>query len=132
MSYDLLRLPGNMVSFSTVSNPILPAQYQNVTVEGVVGYRVALGTEDISSKFLRVLPFVQMGTDPSKAEYVILTHTSGEIEVLALAWIDEDTIVSTTNVNKIVTLSNVPSSMNEKIMKALRRIGIQNISIEDV
>ena len=130
MSFDLLRKANRVVSFDTVPTSILPRSYANVTALGVVGYAVAVGIEDITAKYQQMLPYVpDIDTDFSKAEYVIVRHNSGDLEVLALAWIEEGTITTTSVINKQVTLYDVSSTDDAKIAKMLRLNGFPKFII---
>ena len=132
MSYDILRQPGRVITFDTRPTSILPLRYTNVEVVGIVGYAIALSIEDISAKYQQILPFLpDMNKDFARAEYVIIKHNGGDIEVLALAWIEESTITTTSVVNKKITLFNVHSAVDQKIVKMLRLNGFTDYAIED-
>lgn len=132
MSYDILRQPGRVVTFGTKPTTILPTEYVNTEVVGVVGYQLAIAVEDVSAKYQQILPFIpDISKDFSRAEYVIVKHNSGKLEVLALAWIEESTITSTSVVNKKIILFDVSSSVNERLAKMLRLNGFSNFIIED-
>lgn len=101
MSYDILRQPGRIITFDTRPTSILPMRYTNVEVVGIVGYSIALSIEDINAKYQQILPFLpDISKDFSRAEYVIIKHNGGDLEVLALAWIEESTITTTSVVTK--------------------------------
>lgn len=133
MSYDLLRTTGTSLSFAPKTNPILPAKYQNVITHGVTSYAIALGIEDIVAKYQQLLPYIpNINVDYSKAEYAIIEHTSGVREVVALAWIEESTIQSSQRVNKILQLYDVPSTIDDKLIRSLGLLGITNYKLTDV
>ncbi len=133
MSYELLRTPGISISFATKTNPVLPAKYQNVKSHGVLSYQLTLGIEDVAAKYQQVLPFIpDLNVDFAKAEYVVIEHSSSEFEVLALGWIEETTIQSSQRVNKTIQLYDVPSTIDEKLGRSLRLLGINNFKIIDV
>lgn len=129
--YDLLRTSGRIVSFSTKPVSILPRTYTNVEVTGVVGYTIAIGIEDITAKYQQIIPYIEgINTDFSKAEYVIIRHSdSNALEVLALAWIDEETIQTTSLVNRTIHLYNVDSAVDARLVKMLRRNGFTQFNI---
>lgn len=132
MSYDILRQPGRIITFATKPTSILPISYTNVEVVGIVGYSIALSIEDISAKYQQILPFIpDMNKDFSRAEYVIIRHNGGDLEVLALAWIEESTITTTSVVNKKITLFNVHSAVDQQLAKMLRLNGFVDYVIED-
>ena len=132
MSYDILRQPGRIITFDTKPTSILPMRYTNVEVVGIVGYSIALSIEDISAKYQQILPFLpEMNKDFSRAEYVIIRHNGGQLEVLALAWIEESTIKTTSVVNKKITLFNVHSAVDQQLVKMLRLNGFVDYVIED-
>jgi len=133
MSYDLLRKPNQVISFQTKQSPYLPLKYTNVTTEGVVSYGIALSVEDISAKFQQMVTYYpELSTDPTKADFVIIRHNSGEREVLALQWVDEDTIQSTQRVNKRIDLYGVDSTINERLIKMLKLLNVTDFKITDV
>lgn len=133
MSYDLLRIPGQTVSFQTKTNPILPSRYPNVQVVGIVSYEIASSIEDVASKYQQVLPYIDnLNVDFSKAEYVIVKQSSGEKEIVALGWVEESTIQSSQRVNKRIDLFDVPSIIDDKLTKSLKMLGITNFKITDV
>lgn len=132
MSYDILKQPGRNVSFSTKPTTILPLEYTNVEVVGIVGYSMAISIEDVSAKYQQMIPFLpEMSKDFSRADYVVIKHNSGQLEALALAWIEESTITTTSVTSKKVTLINVSSAADQKIAKMLRLNGFTDFTIED-
>lgn len=132
MSFDILRTPNRVVSFDTVPTAILPRTYTNVTVVGIVGYAVAIGIEDITAKFQQLIPYINdINPDFTKAEYAIVKHNTNELEVLALPWIEEGTIVTSSVINKVVTLYDVSSTDDVKISKMLRLAGFSKFMIRD-
>lgn len=132
MSYDILKQPGRVVTFDTKPTSILPLRYTNVEVVGVVGYSIALSIEDISAKYQQILPFLpDMSKDFSRADYIIIKHNTGDLEVLALAWIEESTIKTTSVVNRKITLFNVHSAVDSQLAKMLRLNGFSDFTIED-
>ena len=132
MSYDLLRMPGVVVSFDTKPTAILPMSYKNVEVVGMVNYAIAIGIEDVTAKYQQVIPYIpDINKDFSKVEYVIIRHNSGELEVLALPWIAENTIQSTTIVNRVIKLFNIDSAADARIAKMLRLNGFTEFTIEN-
>lgn len=133
MGFDILRTPNRIVSFDTKPTAILPRRYTNVISLGVVGYSLAIGTEDITAKFQQLIPYVpDINPDFTKAEYVVIKHSSGELEVLALPWIEEGTITTTSVINKQITLYDVASTDDAKISKTLRLAGFPKFIIRDV
>lgn len=132
MSYDILRIPQTMVSFNLRTQPILPSTYSNVVSLGVVGYPLTLGIEDVKAKYVQLLSvFPEMSPSFEKAEYVVIKHTSGALEVLCTSWIDETTIVSSQNVTRVVRIYNVPTSIDNKLTMSLRLLGLQDFNISD-
>ena len=107
-------------------------RYTNVEVVGIVCYSIALSIEDINAKYQQILPFLpDMSKDFSRAEYVIIKHNGGDLEVLALAWIEESTITTTSVVTKKITLFNVHSAIDQQLVKMLRLNGFTDYQIED-
>lgn len=132
MSYDILRQPGRIITFDTRPTSILPMRYTNVEVVGIVGYSIALSIEDINAKYQQILPFLpDVSKDFSRAEYAIIKHNGGDLEVLALAWIEESTIQTTSVVTKKITLFNVHSAVDQQLVKMLRLNGFTDYMIED-
>lgn len=130
MSYQYLRTPGVKVTFKTVTNPILPTDYTGVTVLGVIGYQIAITQEDITAKFQQMIAYLpDADKDFTKTEYVIIQHTSGDREILALPWIDEGSIETTQLVNKTIKLIGVKSTIDDDLAKLLRYRGIDNFTI---
>lgn len=132
MSFDALRQPGQVVSFDTKPTTILPVHYTNVKTCGVVGYDVAITIDDVSARYQQLLPFLpDINKDFTKADYLIIKHNTGNLEVLALSWIEESTITSTSIVNRKIMLYGVQSTADEKIAKMLRLNGFPNYTIEN-
>lgn len=133
MSFDILRVPNRIISFDTKPTSILPRAYTNVNTLGVVGYDVAIGIEDITAKYQQLIPYVpDINTDFTRAEYVIIKHNSGNLEVVALSWIEEGTVKTTSVINKQITLFDVASTDDVKLAKALRLAGFPKFIIKDV
>lgn len=133
MSYEILKTPGTTANFGLLPNSILPMSYTNVEVLGVVSHAIAMTVEDITAKYLQILPFIPgIESDFTKADYVIVKHQSGSLEVLALSWINESTITSSSTTNKLVKLWNVSDHDNLRIAKMLRLNGFTEFTIENI
>lgn len=133
MSYDVLRVPGRIVSFDTKPTSILPGKYRNVEVVGIVTFAIALTITDIAAKYQQVLPYIpDINKDFTKVEYVIVKQDNGTLEVLALPWIEEGTIQTTSVVNRRINLYNVDSGSDQRLAKMLKLNGFSNFTIENL
>lgn len=99
MSYNLL-VNGARVRLATYAPAILGARFDDLVVNGIVGYKIAVRMRDVVVVHNTVFSSLPAGTsaDPKDLIYVAFTNnvTNEEI-VLATAWIDEASIEALNN-----------------------------------
>lgn len=134
MSYDILKQVGVMVSFSMKSNPITPSSYSNVKVVANADHSVASMMADVAAMVASGSPhFPDENADFTKLQYLIFKTDSdgGSLTAIPISWIEESSIVRTGKVNRVITIRNMNSELDSKIIKALRMLGIDDFTIEE-
>lgn len=118
-------------SFDTLAPAILGANFKRVTVLAILNYTVAAGYINIESNHVNIYPYLPIGTvkDPKSYQYLLIKTLTGENTVLALPWINLDTVTKITTQTISVTLNNVNTGDSVKIRDSLIMMGYTDFSI---
>lgn len=134
MSYDVLKQVGAVVSFSMKSNPVTPASYSNVKIVAIADYNVASFMGDVAALVASASPyFPDENSDFTKLQYLIFKSgsDSSSITAIPIPWIEESSIVLSGKVNRVITIRNMDSNLDGKLVKALRMLGIDDFTVEE-
>lgn len=118
-------------NFNTLAPAILGADFKRVTVLAILNYKVAASYINIESNHVNIYPYLPVGTvnDPKTYQYVLVKTQSGEDTVLALPWINLETVVQVTTQTISVTLNNVNVDDTIKIRDSLILMGYTDFAI---
>lgn len=118
-------------NFSTLAPAILGADFKRVTVLAILNYKVAATYINIESNHVNIYPYLPVGTvnDPKTYQYILIKTQSGEDTVLALPWINLNTVVKVTSQSITVTIDKVTVDDTTKIRDSLILMGYQDFSI---
>lgn len=123
---------GNVVSFSTHAQPILGVNNDNLVVQAILDKESAsVYSTDINSLHKNLYSYLPVGTpqDPTDYLFVKLKDTGGNVKVLGIPWIDEDTLTVVERGNLQITIPNVTFEDRENIIKAITAIGFKPTTV---
>ncbi|MNO19215.1 hypothetical protein D3C76_89430 [compost metagenome] len=122
---------GKTVRFNTLAPSVLGAKRDNVTVKAVLDLDTARLLSDVRSKHAQVKPLIPTLPEAAGAySYVKLVYGNGEVEVLGVPWIDNNTIEVITDRKLIITVDTVSDTTEQLVRQALLQNGISNFKIE--
>lgn len=125
MSYSTL-VNGARVRLATHTPAILGARFDDLTVNGVVNYKLAARMRDVVVIHNTVFSSLPAGTpvDPKDLTYVAFTNNvTNEELILATAWIDEGSIESLSNQELRFKVLNSATGDVDRIRSILRESG---------
>ena len=120
---------GQMVSFSLTTN-LISSVYNNVTILGIVGYDMAMLTEDVNAIHRNIYSSLPDNT-PSSAKdynYLIVRLQDGTKKAVGAPWISND-IKVVSSVVYTVTIRDGSADSTDLIRKALQSRGFTDITI---
>ncbi len=122
---------GNTYSFNTLAPAVLGASFNNAKVIGVVGYEVAITMMNVDLKQRTIYPLLPSGTpsDPSKYTYLMLQTESNIKVVIAVEWIDINTVALVDSVTLEIIIPNVVSTDANEIRSMLTLLGYSGYTI---
>lgn len=124
--------PRKVYSFTLYPTTVIPGDFSNVTVMGIIDYDTALQSADIPSIHVNVYPYIkQYGVpdDPSQYDYIKVKLANGTITVLGLPWINQSTIVLVQSLSATILLEGVDANAYDRIYQALVNNGFNNPKI---
>lgn len=125
---------GSVVSFDTYPASILGTIFSEVKVLGIFDKDTANMWIDANSMHSNVYPSLPVNspTSPDDYQYVKLKHTNGNISVLGLPWIREDTIVVVNKGTLTLVLSDMTVEDKDNIVASIAAIGykLDRITLE--
>ena len=118
-------------TFNTLAPAILGASFNNVTVLAILNYKVASNYINIEANHVNIYPYLPVGTvnDPKTYQYILIRTQTGEETVLALPWINTDTVEQINNQVVTVTVNNATVADTVKIRDSLILLGYSEFSI---
>jgi hypothetical protein len=121
---------GFRYNFNTLAPAILGATFTNAKVLALLNYDTATMFGNIAATAVAVYPLLPAGTpsDPTAYQYVIIETENKSKVVLALNWIDTNSIVSVESVNANFKISNITLDDINKITTSLVAMGYTQIT----
>lgn len=128
-NYDRLQF-GNVVTFEVYPASILGARFGNVKVLAMLDKDSANTWIDADAVHVNVFPTLPSGTPDNANEYQYLKfkHVNGNIGVIGLPWIREDSITVNETGTLTISIENVSPSDKEIIINALSANGYNAVS----
>jgi len=122
---------GKTVRFNTLAPNILGANRDNVTIVAAdLDLDTAVLISDVKAKHNQVRNYIT--TLPQSAgsySYVKLRFGNGQVEVLGVPWIDQNTIEVITDRKLTVEVGSVSDSTEQLVREALLQNGITDFKI---
>lgn len=122
---------GSVYSFNTMAPAILTGSYRNVKILGILDYSMAWSYINIDIMQKSVYPLLPVGTPDNPRDYLyVLFMTEGNVKtVLAIPWIDVNSIVETKSVDLYIQIRKANLEDIVKIRDTLRLIGYSDMTI---
>lgn len=122
--HDFLTF-GNILSFEVYPAAVIGTRFDDVKVMGVFDSETARIWIDPEAMHANVYPTLPDGTsdDASQYQYVKLKHLNGNVSILGLPWIREDTIQISEKGTLTLKVEDVGPADRDRIIKALAANG---------
>jgi len=122
---------GAAVRFDTLAPGVLGAKRDNVTVVALLDLDTAMLMSDVRAKHAQVKNYIPTLPESAGAySYVKLRYSNGQIEILGVPWIKQDTIEVIVDRQLLINVSNITDSTENLIRQALLQNGIEDFTIE--
>lgn len=121
----------NAYSFSVYPVAFLGNDFTNVTVLAILDEATARQTIDTYALHRQYYPTLPAGTpdDPTEYDYVKLKTSTGDIRVIGIPWIIENTIELVEQTTIVVEIAEVNVSDMSRIRSALAGNGFKLVSM---
>lgn len=121
----------NVYNFNTLAPAILGADFKRVTVLAILNYSIASTFINIETNHVNIYPYLPEGTvnDPKSYQYLLIKTESGETTVLALPWINLDTVTKITGQTLTIKINDVAGTDATKVRDSLILLGFTNFTI---
>lgn len=121
----------SVYNFNTVAPAILGLEFKRVTVLAVLNYSIANTYINIETNHINIFPYLPVGTvnDPKTYQYLLIKTETGEDTVLALPWIDLDSVTQVTSQSLVLTVNDINNTDTVKIRDAMIMLGYNNFTI---
>ena len=124
---------GKRYTFQTTAPAVLTSEIKLATYEGRLTLPIAQKFDpNLVAKFRTIFPHLAAGlsSDPADTIYHLFKMPSGETEIFADLWIQQDTITLVETVNIRVVLSDVNLTDQVRIKTALQAAGFSAFSLD--
>lgn len=121
----------SVYNFNTLAPAILGANFKRVTVLAIVNYAIATTMANIEVNHRNIYPYLPVGTidDPKTYQYLVIKTETGETTILALPWINLDTVNKLIGQDITIKINNVAPNDAAKIRDALIMLGFNDFNI---
>ncbi len=119
-------------SFNVFPVPILGNSFSNVTVVAIMDQEQANKEIDTNALHTQIYPYLpaNSGIRPDSFDYVKIKFPSGATTILAVPWIDEASVVETTNTVFDVKITGVVPADVDRLRNALLQNGFNDFTIK--
>lgn len=123
---------GSTVSFDVYPAAIIGSSFDDVKVLAILDMDTAGFWIDPIALHINVKPSLPDGVpdDPQDYQYLKLKHPNGNIEVIGVPWIREDTISHSQSGTLVITVDNVGPEDRDTIVRALSANGYRAASVK--
>lgn len=128
MSYFNLK---SRYNFNTLAPAILGVSVKNATIMGLFDSTIAANYMNVQTNHAQIYPSLPPGTvnDPTQYDYFLIRTQSGDKRVLAIQWIDVNSIQLVTQQAISITVNGTTTGDDVKIRNALLMMGFSSISM---
>ncbi len=112
--------------------PVLGSDFNNVTVLSILDKDSANQLIDAEAQHIAVFPYLPQGSPNNAASYnyIKIRTSAGNIAVLGLAWINENSVEEVQARTITVTIANVSASDIPKVRNCLAQNGFNNVIVD--
>ena len=126
---------GNTYNFLTISKTVLPPEYRNMTVTGIMGLNQAVKLAGVNTDVLTLREQLIRETGlpllpASKAKYILFEDPNGKNILLAEDWIKLDTVKLVTAITATITVKNITNDDVNIIVNTLRSMGYKDLDFQ--
>ena len=128
--YDYLTF-GNTITFDVYPATIIGARFSDVKVMGLLDKETADMWIDADAMHVNIYPTLPAGVpdDPHQYQYVKLKHLNGNISIVGVPWIREDTLQISQRGTLTITVADVGPVDKDRIIKALSANGYRAATV---
>ncbi len=126
---------GQLLSFDTYAPQVLGNNFENVTILSLLDPQSAAQLVDIVGMHAAVYAYLQqvaglnVPNDPTQYNWIKIKTQSGQISALGMPWVNESTIVATTNQVITAVIQGVTASDVQGVQNALISNGYSQITV---
>lgn len=122
---------GKVYDFSVYPSTVIPGDYTNVTILGILDADSARQQSDIDATHAAVYPYLPQGTpdDPNAYYYLKVMLNNGVKSVLGITWIDQSTITERSDTKIYVLIEGASSTDVERVRQCLVMNGFTDITV---
>lgn len=124
---------GKKYTFNTLAPAILGPVYTKVKCNAVLDFSAALMFDNVEAKQRMVYPLLSdfdLPDRPEKYTYIVFEHSDKKKSVLALEWIDLNSIYETEGVDLGIKVFNVTPTDATMLRQTLVSLGYTQFAIE--
>ncbi len=123
---------GSTVSFDVYPAAIIGSSFDDVKVLAILDMDTASFWIDPLALHINVKPSLPDGVpdDPQDYQYLKLKHPNGNVEVIGVPWIREDTISHSQAGTLVITVDDVGPEDRDTIVRALSANGYRAASVK--
>lgn len=116
-------------NFDTYSTSYLGGNHKLKTVVGIMSAKQAMQYRDISTTHKLILPTLPGNTtaNPELLTYVLFTDNNNKEDILAVEWINSNSILEVVGVTVELVISDIANSDIAIITDVLRNLGYTNL-----
>lgn len=132
MSYNFEL--GKVYTFQTLAPGILGTSIKNATLTGILDYETARKYDEIDIKYRNIYPLLPSGT-PDQVElciYYKFKAENGTVVIVADQWIDVGSIELISNIEIVVTVTDISLQDINRIRDALLALNITTFNIRQL
>jgi len=123
----------NVYNFATLAPTILGAQYNNLTVKGVLTIDDAMKYSDVLTTHESVKAVIPgLPATPSGMVFIRFVDTLGNSVVMSQDYIDPATVTLVTAVTINIQINNATTAMEPMLRMRLKELGINNFTLTAV
>lgn len=122
---------GKVYDFSVYPSTVIPNDYTNVTVLGILDADSARQIADIDALHAAVYPYLPAGTidDAAAYYYVKVALSNGVKTVLGITWINQSTITARITTRIHVLIEGAKTTDVERVRQCLMMNGFDNLKV---
>lgn len=122
---------GKAYDFSVYPSTVIPNDYTNVTILGILDADSARQISDIDALHAAVYPYLPAGTidDANAYYYVKVALNNGVKTVLGITWINQTTITSRVTTRIHVLVEDAKTTDIERVRQCLLMNGFNSVTV---